>query len=273
MNHDEEAAQLGLSRSGRTAIIGIDDRKPLWQTTGQSGHAALRAEAAIHERHRLETVAEFYALLSALAWAGILSGDNSASKGKTTYQFGKGSKEKRTEAAHCLPAQVLINGRYPNSLLESAAHVHRCGLKPLPVASKLRNLFGRTNITSVEVNDADGSIERISGGLGIKIAFVKWTDHLLDQLEKKPPRGRDDVRHAAREAYTRYLDAEKTATRTRLSRRQEKSILDKTKRAKNDLQIQLLQSFLHTQAGQITPCPLNDTDFQVFWHEVARQEF
>ncbi len=272
MNHDEEAAQLGLSRSGRTAIIGLDDRKPLYQTTGQTGIAALRAEACIHERNRLETVAEFYALLSVLAWAGILSGDNSASKGKTTYQFGKGTKESRTEAAHCIPAQVLINGLYPNSLLESAANVHRCGLKPLPVASKLRNLFGRTNITSVEVNDADGSIERISGGLGIKIAFVKWTDHLLDQLEKHPPGNQAGVLDAARKAYGFYLDAEKIATRTRLTRRRDKSILDKTKRAKNDLQILLLESFQQTQAAQLTPCPLNDTDFQIFWEEVTQRD-
>lgn len=272
MNHDEEAAQLGLHRTGRTAIIGLDDRKPLYQTTGQSGVAALRAEAGIHERNRLETVAELYALLSVLAWAGILSGGNAASKGKTTYQFGKGSREARTEAAHCLPAQVLINGRYPNSLLESAANVHRAGLKPLPVASKLRNLFGRTNITSVEVNDADGSIERISGGLGIKIAFVKWTDHLLVQLEKSPPQSKAGVLKAAREAYTFYLDAEKIATRTRLSRRREKSILDKAKRAKNDLQILLLESFQHTQAGQLTPCPLSDTDFEIFWGEVTKSE-
>jgi hypothetical protein len=272
MNHDEEAAHLGLHRTGRTPIIGLDDRKPLHQTTGQSGIAALRAEASIHERNRLETVAEFYALMSVLAWAGILSGPNAASKGKTTYQFGKGTKESRTEAAHCLPAQVLINGRYPNSLLESAANVHQCGLKPLPVASKLRNLFGRTNITSVEVNDADGSIERISGGLGIKIAFVKWTDHLLDQLEKSPPQSKADVLKTAREAYTNFLDAEKIATRTRLSRRRGNSIIDKAKRAKNDLQILLLESFQHTQASQINPCPLSDTDFEIFWEEVAKQE-
>lgn len=270
MNYDEDAPIRGSRTTGRAFLAGLDDRLPLAQTTGKAGVASLRAEACIHERTRLETVAEFFALMSVLAAAGILAGDNSASKGKTTFQFGKGSRSDNTEAAHCLPAQVLINGQYPNAILESAAHVHRCGLKPIAVSSKLVNLFARTNKTSVEVNDADGSIERISGGLGIKIAFVKWTDALLTMLEASPPRSRDEVLTAAREAYRGYLEAEKTATRTRLRRRREKSILDKTKRAKNELQILLLDSFAHVQAGQITPFPLNETDFRVFWEEVTQ---
>ena len=272
MNPDEERAQLGLSKTGRTIMPRLDDRPTLGQRTGKTGLASLRAQALIHERDRLETVAEFFCLMGVLAWAGILSGDNSASKGKTTYQDGKGSKKDNTEAAHCLPAQVLINGHLPNIILESAARVHNSGLKPLPVSSKLASLFARTNKTSVEVNDTDSSIEKVSGGLGIKIAFVKWTDHLLDILEKQPPRSKVDVLRRAQEAYQGFYEAEKLATRAQLNRRLSARILDANKRAKNEQQIHLLLSFMQAQAGAMTPPPLHASAFKMFWEEVARTE-
>ena len=143
-NPPDEATILGLKRTGRTHLKGIDDRGPLSQTTGKQGFAALQAEAIIHEKHRLESVAELYCLLSLLAWGGILSGPNAATKGKTTYQFGKGRKLDRTEAAHCLPGQILINGHYPDTILDTAANVLQAGLQPIPTSSKLRHLFGRT---------------------------------------------------------------------------------------------------------------------------------
>lgn len=272
MDTHDAPGTMGADRKARLILPRLNDAVPLKDLTSRSGVNGLCDEAVMHEEDRLETVAEFFALMSVLAWAGILSGDNAASKGRTHYQDGTGSKANRTEAAHCIPQQVLINGRYPHELLGTESSVHQCGLKPLPVYSKLVSLFARTNKTSIEVNDTDGSIESVSGSLGIKIAFVKWTDHLLDILEKRPPKSKVEVLRSAQEAYLGFFEAEKMATRTKLNRRLSDRTTDSARRAKNQVQVRLLLAFMQAQARSLNPPPLHAAAFKAFWEEVARED-
>lgn len=271
-NQTDDATILGLKTNRRTHLKGIDDRGPLSLTTGQQGFAALQAEAIIHERNRLESVAELYCLLCILSYGGILSGANAATKGKTTYQFGKGKKADRTEAAHCLPGQILINGHYPDIILDTAANVANAGLKPIPMSSKLRHLFGRTDITSVEVNDTDSSIETVTGDIGIKPAFVLCTDNLFSELEKSPPDNKVKVLRHAQAAYREFLEAAKLATRTRLNIRLNLRLTDPGAQRKNQEQIRLLLSFMQAQGGALNPFPLYASAFKLLWEEVAQPE-
>jgi hypothetical protein len=272
MDTHDAPGTMGADRKGRFFLPRLNDAVPLKDLTSRSGLEGLFDEAVKHEKDRLETVAEFFALMSLLAWAGILSGDNAASKGRTYYQDGWGTKASRTEAAHCIPQQVLINGRRPPDLLKSESQVHSAGLKPLPVFTRLVSVFARTNKVSIEVNDTDGSIENVSGGLGIKIAFVKWTDHLLDILEKRPPKSKVEVLRSAQEAYLGFFEAEKLATRTKLNRRLSDRTSDPAKRAKNQVQVRLLLAFMQSQARSLNPPPLHAAAFKAFWEEVARDD-
>jgi hypothetical protein len=272
INQTDDASILGLKTTGRTHLKGIDDRGPLSKTTGKQGFAALQAEAIIHEKNRLESVAELYCLLSLLAYGGILSGTNSATKGQTTYQFGKGSKADRTEAAHCLPGQILINGHYPDIILDTAANVEQAGLKPIAMSSKLRHLFGRTDITSVEVNDTDSSIETVTGDIGIKPAFVLSTDKLFSELEKSPPSTKVKVLRHAQAGYKEFYDAARLATRTRLNMRLNARLTDATDQKKNQEQILLLLAFMQAQGAALNPSPLYASAFKLLWEEVAKPE-
>lgn len=272
MDSHDAPGTMGAGRTARFILPRLNDAVPLKELTSRKELDGLAFEAEEHEKDRLETVAEFFALMSVLAWAGILSGDNAASKGRTWYQDGKGTKADRTEAAHCIPQQVLINGRRPPDLLDSESELHQGGLKPLPVFTKLVSVFARTNKVSVEVNDTDGSIENVSGSLGIKLAFVKWTDHLLDILEKRPPKSKVEVLRRAQEAYLGFFEAEKMATRTKLNRRLSDRTTDPARRAKNQVQVRLLLAFMQAQARSFNPPPLHAAAFKAFWEEVARDD-
>lgn len=202
---------LGVRRSGRTRIPGIDDRvAPV--TAGFTGDR-LPAEvecAREHERHRLESVAELYCLLGVLSKSGVLGVPSTVTLGKTTYQFGRGVRPDRTEAAHCLPGQLLFDGVRPDDILvqKGAAFLENRGLKAVAITSKIRNLFGRTDLTSREQNDADSDVESNIGEMGLKAQFPAVTMLMVKDFGGNPERMEwEDVRHAVGRGYQAFRAA------------------------------------------------------------------
>ena len=161
-------------RSHRHQIIGLD--KP----SAVAGELAI--QASIHERHRLESVAEEVVLACVLAGSKVIgSADLVTVQGGARYQFGRGVREDNTVAAHCLPGRLLINARPIDTLSQwvSEDSLKHRGIKSLPMTSKLRNLHGRTDVVDVMVNRADSRLERMTLGRGLKPLFGRTVHQVV----------------------------------------------------------------------------------------------
>jgi hypothetical protein len=155
--------------SNRAFLIGLD--KP----------TAVQA-AAVHEQHRLESVAEMLGLVGVLTAKKVLTGFEIVTAEGAVYQWGEGIKADQTVGAHCLPGQLFFNRHHLNSTAEwtpqlLAAH----GLKPLPLDSKLRNVAARTDVVPGIVNETDSLLEKMSAGRGLKTRFANAARLLLER--------------------------------------------------------------------------------------------
>ena len=163
-----------MNQVKRHQIIGLNKPLPL--------AGGLAMQASVHERHRLESVAEEIVLVCVLAGSRVVGSAHSVTvEGSARYQFGKGVREDNTVAAHCLPGRLLVNARPIDTLSQwlSENALKSCGIKSLPMTSKLRNLHGRTDVVNAIVNRVDSRLERMTGRRGLKPLFGRTVHHVV----------------------------------------------------------------------------------------------
>ena len=189
----------------REHLIGLDQ-----QTTGPLSAAAdpkavLRDQASIHERHRLESVAETVALVGAMTFQKVLSGREQIRVRGAVFQFGRGVLEDNTVAAHCLPGQLEFNSRPVHTMPDwNEAFLRECGLKPLALSSKLRNVCARTDAVDRIVNQTDNLIESMRNGRGLKPALGRTVYGLMEQFSRRKPANWPSVEELVRDSMRHY---------------------------------------------------------------------
>ncbi len=148
---------------------------------------ALRQQAVMHEHHRLETIAELLAITAILTVQRVLTGHEVITIGRAMFQFGKGDRAQGIQAAHCLPGHPYFNGLALHTVDEWQPEIlARHQLKPLPLASKLRNLCGRTDYVDASLNQTDCLIEIMDDGRGLKPTLGRALHHLQQHLKHRP---------------------------------------------------------------------------------------
>lgn len=184
---------------------------------GDTSPAELDAQADRHERNRLEAVAETIGIVGIMTARGLLTGGEIVTVGGAIYQFGKGAREQQVVAAHCLPGQLAFNGQPLHTSTDwSPALLASCGLKPLPLAAKLRNLSGLTDYVAAIVNQADSLVEIMPGGGGLKPSFGIAVGRLMRDLAAGRPRDWQSVSTLVIHALEHYRLNASNACKTRL---------------------------------------------------------
>jgi hypothetical protein len=102
-----------------------------------------------HEVERQRVVASIILELNLMAVVGVLKKDVKVSLGGAHFQSLKGEDANATEAAHCAPRQILLNGRPADEAFSNAADGFR-----------LKVMFGETDILPVNFNKCDSRAER-----------------------------------------------------------------------------------------------------------------
>jgi hypothetical protein len=223
-----------MSQKHRHQLIGLD--KP---TTGPLRLAAdpvslLREQASTHERHRLETVAEAIALVGVMTFQKALSGREAVRVGGAVFQFGRGLRSDNTVAAHCLPGQLEFNSSPLHTMPNwNEAFLKECGLKPLALSSKLRNVSARTDAVDRIVNQTDNLIEIMRNGRGLKPTLEYTVYGLMQQLLRRKPTSWPAVEEMVRESLNYYRLGAGYACEERLD-----DLSNQTKLAKSKLEFQ-----------------------------------
>lgn len=189
----------------RQHIIGLD--KPAAASIRSNADLTphLQFQAADHEGNRLETVAEVLALIAILRRQEVLTGREVVSVEGAVYQFGKGIRADSTHAAHCLPGHLAFNALPFQTMAEwNPARLHARGIKPLPLASKLRNLCGRTDVVDETVNKTDSALEMMANGRGLKPLLGRVVGEVVHDPRLLPSATWDVARAVAAEALANY---------------------------------------------------------------------
>lgn len=174
--------------ANRTHIIGLD--KPTAPPLGGVANPqhVLREQALTHEKHRLESIAEMLALAGLMTVKKVLAGREVVTVRGAVYQFGQGVRVHGTIAAHCLPGQLRFNDVAIHQMSEWKADlIKERGMKPLALGSKLRNLFGRTDVVDGSVNDLDSWVEKMSNERGLKFLFARSVQQLMERVLLQKP--------------------------------------------------------------------------------------
>ncbi|HWB05822.1 MAG TPA: hypothetical protein VG796_22565 [Verrucomicrobiales bacterium] len=235
--------------------------------------------AKIHEASRLQTVAEMLALIGMMTRNGVLTEDACASVCKALRQSGKGRRKAQTQAAHCIPGHILINGIPIDDYLESPPGQHglhytreeflrKRGFVPHKLCDKIRELFERTEVAATSLNQADSYVENESPVAGLKEIFGFAVSFMLSS-----PLGRlyrapwTDVLAALDYAYQFYreqaivkvrrAEADKMSERNSLH-----SSASNTEREALDMRVLVLRCFLTTLIAGPPPEVLDQTGFE-----------
>ncbi len=175
--------------SNRKQVIGLDKQTSRPLSSYTQPERALLKQALAHETHRLESVAETLALIGLMTLKKVLSGNEMvAVKGDAEYQFGEGVKAHGTVGAHCLPGKINFNNTHLHIMAEWRPDViKQRGMKPIPLSSKLRNLFARVDVFDSSINNADSWSEKMSGERGLKFHLGKSVQRLMKDISFQKP--------------------------------------------------------------------------------------
>jgi hypothetical protein len=104
------------------------------------------------------------------------------------------------------------------------AFLEECGLKPLALSSKLRNVSARTDPVDRIVNQTDNLIESMRDGRGLKPALGRTVYGLMEQFSRRRPTTWPAVEELVRDSLRHYRQTAGCACEERLD--------DLTQRAK-----------------------------------------
>jgi hypothetical protein len=125
--------------------------------------------------------------------------------GGAIFQFGRGVLEDNTVAAHCLPGQLEFNSRPVHTMPNwNEAFLKECGLKPLALSSKLRNVSARTDAVDRIVNQTDNLIESMRNGRGLKPTLERTVHGLIEQFTHRKPASWPAVEELVRDSMNHY---------------------------------------------------------------------
>ena len=165
----------------------------------------LAKQASAHEIHRLDSVAETMILVGVMAGKKVLAGHEMVTVGPAEPQFGSGVRSHNTVAAHCLPGRILLNARALDSMPDwSEDFLSIRGIKSLAMASKLRNLNGRTDVADRTVNLVDSLIEIMGSGRGLKPLFGNSVNLLLKRCSLEGSVNKGMINELVRDYMERY---------------------------------------------------------------------
>ena len=102
-----------------------------------------------HETERQRVVASIILELHMMAVIGVFKKDVKISLDGAHFQSLKGDDANATEAAHCAPRQILLNGKPADEAFSNAADGFR-----------LKVMFGETDILPINFNKCDSRAER-----------------------------------------------------------------------------------------------------------------
>ncbi|HEX2749350.1 MAG TPA: hypothetical protein VHM91_15180 [Verrucomicrobiales bacterium] len=244
--------------------------------------------AKIHEASRLKTVAEMLALMGMMTCRGVLSEEACVSVCKALRQSGRGRKRAKTQAAHCIPGHVLINGIPIDDYLESPPSqkglhytreefLRKRGFIPHALCDKIRELFERTEVAATSLNQADSYVENESPVAGLKELFGFAASFMvscpLGSLRKAQW---SDVLAATDYAYQFYrqhatlkvMRAESDKMRERNSLHQSASAAE---RESVDMRVLVLRCFLTTLVSGTPPEVLEPSGFETLRCSVMQE--
>jgi hypothetical protein len=98
-----EALPQIMGAEPRKHVKGLDISTAEPLSAAKNAEAVLRDQAKNHERHRLESVAEAFVLVSTMTHRKALSGREKIGVRGAVFQFGCGVQKDNSVAAHCLP--------------------------------------------------------------------------------------------------------------------------------------------------------------------------
>ncbi len=258
---------LGISSTHRHHIIGAQ----LEMNHAPEISADIFRQASLHEEARLDAVAELFGLVGILLHAKVISSPEPVSLGTTVFQFKSGRTDDDTNAAHVLPGQLLFSGHMPNEWTALCGEdvLRRSGLKPLPIDSKVRNLFGQTDIVKCVVNNADSALEGKRGGVGLKAVFPQAAAHLVTLLRHRPASDLEGVRQAAHEAYTYYRGHAHGICQQVRDKAQEKMRTTPGRQAYYQERCSLVDAFAAVLNSRTMPAPLRQPGWRQLVSDVV----
>lgn len=236
----------------------------------------LQEQARAHEWNRLQSVAETMALVTLLTAAKVISCQSPITVGKAIYQVGRGSREDRIAAAHCLPGHLMFGSQPLHRLPDWRPDViENSGLKAMAVALKLRGLFGRTDFVDRSINQADSYLEIMEGGRGLKFQFGHSTEHLMRLVEKNKNPQWNDLQALAYEGVNHYRTHALACYKERLTDLKEKAGLALNEEAAKS--IRLKAAIIDVMLGvvscrQYTPDDVSPCGFPKLVEQVVRIE-
>jgi hypothetical protein len=259
----------------RVQIIGLDKPQAAALRSAADPLKTLREQAAQHEEHRLESVAEITALVALMAVKGAISGREVVVVGRAVFQFGTGVRKDNTQAAHCLPGQLEFNARPLHTLPDwNPAFLKERGMRPLPLSSKLRNLCGRTDAVDGSVNQMDSLLEIMGGARGLKPIFGRSVSQVLQRLSQRAPAGTQNVCGLVEDSMERYRLGAAYACEERIG---ELAARERQAGTKDDSEsihrkIIVAEEYLRTvQDGAFVPECLTSAGFQLLVRDVVAQ--
>lgn len=227
----------------------------------------LKEQSLYHEYNRLEAVAEMIGMVGIMTARGVLSGNEVITVDGAIFQYAPGDRATRVVAAHCLPGHP----RFAGHLLHTADDwkpnlLEKYKVKPLPLAAKLRGVFGRTDFVDETVNQSDSLIEKMAGGRGIKPSLGNCLYRLQQNLKYRRARDWATIGELAAQALQDYRIHASYACEERLDYLQRNFAHDSTANKKSHV----LEVYLQTvQNNHITPDAAEPCGFQELVSEVV----
>ena len=112
-----------------------------------------RGKAIWHEGRRQRTIVSILLEIHLMALTEVIPKSCRSFKvEKAFWQDDEGSAEDETQAAHCVPRQLVINGKHPHDILTRYSSERR---------DFMQGFFGKTDLLPVNFNKCDSRSERV----------------------------------------------------------------------------------------------------------------
>jgi len=113
---------------------------------------SIRGRAIWHEGRRQRTIVSILLEIHLMALTEIIPPSARSFKvEKASWQDDAGSADDATQAAHCVPRQLIINGKHPHDILMKYSRERR---------DFLQGFFGKTDLLPSNFNKCDSRAER-----------------------------------------------------------------------------------------------------------------
>jgi len=146
-----EAEKLPFLGKRRSLGAEITRREQFRQKQIERFDSAYRIKAVDHSAGRNESVAELLCIISLLKNVGDIPGNSTMAWSAAQRQAIRG--DRMSDAAHCLPCQILINGSVPSAFVKAE------GLDSRYLKQELDALFGKVTVLPKPFNLADSLAE------------------------------------------------------------------------------------------------------------------